>query len=282
MFEAKIIEDSMSPEGVRLTTMQLRYPRVILAEVNTHRMFSRSSSSTRAIPLAKAIEDVKKDPFVPSYWGKNQAGMQAKEPLSKDDAEVSRMIWMANMYAVIKNVELLNRIGLHKQLAGRLLEPYMWTHTVVTGTSDAFSNFFWLRDHEDAQPEIRDLARLMKAVYVASTPTNLSNEDWHLPYVTAVEKTVFPIDDLIKRSVARCARVSYKKHDNSDPSQEDDHRLYAQLIEHQPIHASPAEHIARPDHIYCGEWAHRDLHGNLRGWIQFRKTLPMEYVTDVV
>jgi len=59
-----------------------------------------------------------------------------------------------------------------------------------------------------------------------------------------------------------------------------------------PIHASPAEHIATPDTTFDPleqdftlpeRWANPDKSGNLGlGWIQFRKTLPNESVAPIL
>ena len=87
---AKIIADSISETGERLTTVQVKFHRYILSEVNTHRVFSRNYSSSRAIPISKLIEQVRKDPAMPVYWGKNKAGMQAEQKLSGDDLELTK------------------------------------------------------------------------------------------------------------------------------------------------------------------------------------------------
>ena len=62
---AKVVEDSISEAGKRITTLQLRMPKFILAEFNTHRVFSRSTASSRAIPTAKLIEMVRTNPLIP-------------------------------------------------------------------------------------------------------------------------------------------------------------------------------------------------------------------------
>jgi hypothetical protein len=54
----KILADSISPDGVRLTTLEVVMPRIVLAEFNTHRMLSRNSASSRAIPIEKMIRMV--------------------------------------------------------------------------------------------------------------------------------------------------------------------------------------------------------------------------------
>ena len=63
--EAKIVADSIYKQGQRLTTFTVVFPRFILAELNTHRMLSRNSASSRARPFQAMLNDVRKDPFVP-------------------------------------------------------------------------------------------------------------------------------------------------------------------------------------------------------------------------
>ena len=65
MIKAEIIADSLSPQGHRLTTFICVFPRIVLAEFNTHRMLSRNSASSRAIPFNKMLEMVKTNPFIP-------------------------------------------------------------------------------------------------------------------------------------------------------------------------------------------------------------------------
>lgn len=299
--EAKIIADSISPEGKRLTTMQLRYPRFIHAEFMTHRMFSRNASSSRAIPVKKMIEDLRRDPAMPIHWGSNKPGMQAGEQLDPDSVGTCQSIWLDARDDAIRKAEWLMKNGLHKQIANRILEP--WAHINVVVTATEWSNFFALRRHEDAQPEIKALADAMWDAMEQSEPTLLQPGQWHLPYADReedfakarihlmtgritrdipmyaerVEKVLLPL------SVARCARVSYLTHDGRQTTVEEDLQLYDRLLGAQPLHASPAEHQATPDkavmHNGLGEvimWDAENLHGNLTGWVQLRKTLPGE------
>lgn len=282
--EAKVIEWSIGPEGQELITMQLKYQRFIHAEFMTHRMFSRNASSSRAIPVNKMIDNILNDPAIPVAWKRNIPGMQGGDPLSKDDAEACRMLWIAQCRNTVKTVRNMVGLGLAKEVANRMLEPWQHIHVVCTGTRAAYNNFFWLRDHEDAQPEIQALARAMKAAQAWNTEEKnirlLGLNEWHLPYILPVERSEFPVDLLRKLSVARCARVSYLKHDNSAPSVADDLALYERLINRDQIHASPAEHIATPDNMFGTEdkfWGNPHLHGNIEGWIQYRKTLPNEF-----
>lgn len=306
---AQIIADSISPDGIRLTTMQLRYPRFIHAEFMTHRVFSRNASSSRAIPVTKMIEDLRRDPAMPVYWGSNKPGMQAGEELSDDDTdpqwrglsakEGAKALWATAMENSIASVEELIKLGLHKQIANRILEP--WAHINVVVTATDWANFFALRRHPDAQPEIKALADTMHLAMDYSKPTLLNPGNWHLPYIQAKDyealsihpKTLWQdepdsIEILRKVSVARCARVSYLTHDGRQTSIEEDLALYERLVGSQPQHASPAEHQATPDIktepqddcYLCEEWKRPELHGNFRGWVQYRKTLSGENISD--
>lgn len=283
---AKVIADSISPDKIRITSLQLRYQRFIHAEFLTHRMFSRNSSSTRTIPLSKQIEAVLTDPAMPTYWGANQAGMQAEAELDPKQRQLAHSIWLQARDSAVFRVRQLEELGLHKQLAGRLLEPWSYINTIVTATS--FDNFFDLRCHPAAQPEMQELAFIIKYAIEASTPVFLPIGSWHLPYINEVAEqhadayvaTSKPdldeIDILLRMSAARCARVSYAKHDGQYPSVEEDLTLYNRLVGSKPCHASPCEHQATPDVKPPGlyqEYDNPQLHGNFYGWIQHRKLI---------
>ncbi len=225
-YGAKVIKDSISPAGVRITTIEVSFPRIVLAELNTHRMLSKSSASSRAIPVEKMIANAMEDPFIPIYWGKNQKGMAASEQLSADDQADVELLWLrARDYAVrfAKALALKPPHGfdVHKQIANRLLEPFLFHTVIVTATE--WSNFFALRRHPAAHPEIRRAADLMWEAREASRPTPLNHGDWHLPYLNAEEKhellarpEVWGKDiweELCLISSGRSARVSYLTHD---------------------------------------------------------------------
>jgi len=281
MIEAKIIEDSVSETGHRITTLQVKFQRFILPEFNTHRVFSRNFSSSRAIPTNKLLEQVAKDPAMPIHWGRNIPGMQAKEELPHNDAYVAQVRWReAAQKASTIAAEML-KIGLHKQVVNRIIEPFLWANGIVTSTE--WENWDSLRYHEDAQPEIYELARCIKVARDNSTPKLLKEGEWHLPYISESERndSFFKIpanrNMLQKISAARCCRVSYLKHDGTVPDINDDLALFQRLAGAVPLHASPLEHQATPDSLYCldsGEhlaWNNFHLHGNLQGWIQHRK-----------
>lgn len=284
---AKIIANSVSLEGIELTTMQLRYPKFIHGEFLTHRQFSRNASSSRAIPVERMIEDIQRDPAMPVFWGKNQSGMQAREELSPILCAEARSLWRLSMMNAIAEAKHMHNLGAHKQIVNRLLEPFMHINVVVTGTANAYNNFYALRRHQDAQPEIQALANAMWDAQNSSVPTLRVLNEWHLPYVNDEEIKMLNISASIKISVARCARVSYLTHDGRSPNIEEDLKLYERLVGSTPLHASPAEHQATPDEVYSYNvfskkivsWLNQNQHGNFRGWRQYRKMLPNECVS---
>lgn len=273
---AKVIADSVSEDGVRLTTMQLCYPRFIHGEFMTHRMFSRNAMSSRAVPVEKMIEQVNNNPAAPIHWGANQAGMVADEEIR--DASIGEAIWWIAADTMTNLAERMNRAGLHKQVVNRILEPFQVMHTVVTATE--WDNFFALRLHNDAQPEIYELARVMQQAMEESSPQGHTEEQWHMPYIQHGERMA--LHDAIKCSVARCARVSYLNHDQSQPSIEKDLKLYQMLYDSK--HLSPFEHQAKPIHptwLLLEEETgitHMDKNGyswsgNFKGWAQYRNLI---------
>lgn len=276
---AKIIEDSVA-NNIRITTMELEFPRFILPQFNTHRMFSRNAASSRAIPVIRNIQSVTDNPAMPIHWGKNKPGMQAREEL---DNLSGIGWWEGAVDSAIYCAEMLANEGYHKQIVNRLLEPFLHTKVVVTATE--WDNFFKLRLHDDAQPEIQALAKAMKAAMDNSTPNVLQYKDWHLPYIREEEYREYDAAILTKASVARCARVSYNKHDGSQPDIKADIELHDKLL--KAGHMSPFEHQAAPMQLCydingcanAGEWNDGTTHmtsdgdlwsNNFRGWIQHR------------
>lgn len=288
-----IIADSISPEGIRLTTFQLRYWRGIHAELMTHRAFSRNAGSSRARPSKAIIEQVASDPWGPLHWGKNEPGMQANAELDGWELTNTQGAWKQSAKFAAEMAQHMVQNNAHKQIVNRLLEPFTYIDVVVTATD--FANWYALRDHEDAQPEIRRLAELMKRAHLESIPKLLQPGGWHLPYITEQDwadatyrsiNMIGALSLLKKASAARCARVSYKLFNGDTANFGADLELFDRLLVSQPLHASPAEHQATPD-IYkkhnwrTGEsphWVNPQLHGNFRGWNQHRKMLPNEYV----
>ncbi|MGL6289277.1 MAG: FAD-dependent thymidylate synthase [Silanimonas sp.] len=262
----KIIADSISLRGDRVTTMQVRFPRFILAEVNTHRVLSRNYRSSRAVPVTKMIQEVRESPFVPLEFSRNKPGMQGGEALTGSDHEFARRAWIQASVGAAYYAESLASSGVHKQYANRVLEPFLYVDGVITATE--WDNLFALRCHPDAQPEFQELAVMMRDAMAASDPVVRSG-DWHLPYISAHERVSLSHAAACRTSAARCAWVSYKPF---DPGEESDYakaeRTFSKLMS-TPMHASPMEHVCYP--------TYRDgAKGNLRGWSQWRHDLERE------
>lgn len=266
MISAKIILDSISPYGDRLTTMEVVMPRIILAEFNTHRKFSRNSASSRAVSVKKKIEEVRDNPFIPITWGKNQKGMQSTESLNELDANCAREYWNFSRQEAIKQAYHLEELGVHKQFINRLLEPFLW-HTVLVSSTE-WDNFFIQRCSPLAEPHMEMVANAMKVCLTKSTPILIDSESWHLPFIvwpsTNEYLSNYPSNkESIKVSAARCARVSYQKH-GSDSSWEDDLRIGQSLLNANPPHWSPFEHTAKVSRFA------KHIKGNFTGWEQAR------------
>ena len=282
--EVKVIADSISDSGDRITTVQLKYWRAIHGEFMTHRVFSRNASSSRAVPVMKMIAQVLKDPARPIHWGQNRPGMQAKDELGGWRLRVAKGLWRASGVVAAGVAWAMVKVGLHKQVANRILEPWQYIHTVVTSTE--WDNFFELRIDSDAQPEIKELAEEIKRALDSSVPAKLVAGEWHLPYVTEEDRAYvksFAADEedywnILKNiSAARCCRVSYVKHNGKRANVTEDLSLCDKLIGARPLHASPFEHQATPDRYFdeytYTPWGSPELHGNLVGWIQNRKLI---------
>lgn len=292
---AKILKYSIAPSGIKLVTFELEYPRFILAELNTHCMLSKNTASSRAIPINKIIDLITENPVMPIFWGKNKPGMSADEEISPDKIEQAKQVWLELRDQAIDAARKFEELGLHKQIANRVLEPWVTVKTVVTGTE--LANLFWLRCHSAAQPEFRALAKDMHEALKLATPTILLDGEWHLPYVESVrgedgklkyfneQGNEITLDQARVLSASCCAQVSYRKLDSSLDKAED---IYSKLIESVPVHASPVEHQATPINFAqvtkeTKGITHMDKNGmlwggKLRGWVCFRHLLDNESV----
>jgi len=297
---AKVICDSISESGVRLTTMVLEYPRIIHSEVMTHRMFSRNASSSRAIPIEKQIERVENNPFIPKEWGSNKRGMQAGEQILDYQIKDAVKTWTYAKDVMVTAVGSLMYSNVHKQLANRLLEPFSHIQVVVTATE--WDNFFLQRLDKNAQPEIQELARVMKEAMDNSIPFKMPLTAWHCPFIEAKDwdevefyirregqetwddMSEVALQHIIKISVARCARVSYGLNERGWGDIEKDLALYDMLLTNN--HWSPFEHQATPMKYWLSPYAvghalgvtHVDndqflWSGNFKGWIQNRQLI---------
>ncbi len=267
---AKIISDSISASKCRMTTFVLEFPRFILPELATHRVFSKNTASSRAIPVEKMIQKVLTDPAIPVSWGKNQKGMSASEDLSPQEQIEAKEKWLKARDSAVKSAQALNKLGLHKQIVNRTIENFMNVKVILTGTE--FDNFFNLRCHSDAQPEIQVLAKEMKYAIDNNCPIirNIDSfstwDNFHLPFVSDEELLDRSESNMFKNlihSVARSARVSYDKVEGGLSSFDNDLRVFKQLGESSPRHASPFEHIGLVED-------NDNFYYNLRGWSSLR------------
>ena len=255
--EAKVIADSQTPPGYRLTTLEVRYPFYIHGEVMTHRVFSRNAQSARAIPFSKYMKDLMEDEWYPIFM-KNQSGMAASDYLSGQPLLDAKAFWEIGKEEAIKSATTLYNLDIHKQIANRIVQPFSKITAIISATE--WNNFFRLRIHPDAQQEMQELARAIRDEMAKSTPSILGIRDWHLPYITKEEKENFSIQVLKKLSTARCARVSYLNHGGTKDTSLD-LELHDRLWSSK--HLSPFEHIATP-------WDTEKALSNFRGWRQYR------------
>lgn len=281
LISATVLADSISPEGVRITTLELVYPRFIHAEVMTHRVFSRNASSSRAIPWKRMRQMLLDHPAVPASWRLNQPGMQGYEVAPIATALEAEGLVIGLMMQAIDVCDKLETLNIHKQSINRYIEPWQHIKTVMTGVW--WDNWTGLRNHHAADPTIEPLAKAIDAARAASTPRELAVGEWHLPYISDEERGTHDVDTLQKVSVARCARTSYNSNvDGKRSTVEKDIELHDMLLVAQPIHASPAEHQATPDFLNVrGKYTNPHRHGNLYGWQQYRKFLANETMDKV-
>lgn len=279
MIEVKVVADSRNAQTQdRLTTFLLTYPRYIHAELMTHRVFSRNAASSRAIPVVKFRQDVVDNPVMPSHWGSNQPGMQAGEELQNiledwiwpstgenvTQREFAKRTWLAARDLALGAHVALEKAGLHKQIANRIIEP--WFHIQVLVSATEYENWFGLRCHKDAHPDIQALADAMLEFYVTREPVVKPPGDWHLPFGDQEIPSGMSVEDVCKVCTARAARVSYKTFEG-EINFAKDIELHDRLK--SSGHWSPFEHVAQA--AKHGIWS-----GNFRGWRQYRKSFQAE------
>ena len=264
--EAKVIADSISPEGDRLTTLECTFHRFILSEFNTHRAFTRNSASSRAIPVTKTMAQVTLDPAIPVVFRREQPGMSGGEVL--DFQEELQRSWALDAQRAAERADYYVQKGVHKSIVNRILEPYMW-HTVVVSATD-YDNFFIQRMSQSSQPEMVSLAYRMSEALDASVPQRVDIGGWHLPYVLEDELFHYTLAEQQALSVARVAGVSYNRLGKTRELQKD-FDLYQRLRNANPPHWSPFEHVATPVHPNMIRTA------NFKGWQQLRQILEEDY-----
>ncbi len=274
MFKAKMLKYSVHSEDEtrELLTIEMTFPRPVLSEWNTHRSQSRNSASSRAIPVKKMINDVENNPFIPIHIGKAQKGMQAYEEVSAENKEEVLKIINNLRYKAIEAANKMLELGVHKQVANRYLEPWMWVTVIGTGSLEGWANFWNLRRSEEAEPHICKIAEMSFEEYKSATPQILRPGEWHLPLIGFEGDEFLTIDEKIRVSTGRCARVSYLTHDGKrDVSA--DIELHDKLLADK--HFSPFEHVVQAANFFDMK---NKYNGNLGpGWIQYRKTIQGEF-----
>lgn len=273
---ATVVADSVNDMGNRLTTFNLVFPRQILPEVLTHRVASRNTASSRAIPVRMSIESVVKSPFIPIKWGMNKAGMQATEELPPYLVPQAIIDHLQGRDWAVETAKRMNDLGLHKQIVNRYLEPWAWCQMVFTTTS--FDHMIALRDSAMAEPHFQYLAQQMVSARSRSVPKRLECGEWHLPFITPEDATQLNMDDLKRVSTARCAAVSYVRQ-NERSGYEKEFSLCDRLI--AGGHWSPLEHLATP--MSDGDYYFNPKQeGNFSGWKQYRKLFKSEFKPDTL
>lgn len=308
--KATIIQDSInSYTKTRIITYELEYPRFIHAEVMTHKMLAKNAASSRAIPVAKTIEQVTSNPAHPVFWGKNQPGMQSVEELDDSIKEDVQYLWKSASQMACTYAKCMEENGAHKQIVNRILEPFVMMKIVITGTE--WNNFFWLRNHKDAQPEFKDLAAKMQKAKDESKPFVLLDGEWHVPYINRERYTLgngesdiiysigaddadgvqdLTTNEALMLSSSLCAQTSYRK---ADDTLEKAVSIYKRLVESEPVHASPFEHQGMCKNISTAnllasllrfkkptkgithiDFDHNWWSGNLKHFIQYRQLIP--------
>lgn len=279
-FSAKVLADSVNVCGNRLTTWEVTYPRIIHSEMLRHRIMSRNAASSRAVPIERFIGAVIETPFIPLHIGAAQGGMQAFNEVD----ETTRKMLVNDIadcrFGMTALAEYLSKRGVHKQVANRYLEPFLFITEIISTTS--FRHFELLRDHPMAEPHIQIVARMMSQTRSESIPELLQVGQWHLPLIYEEDKHL-SLEDQKKVSVARCARVSYVRQ-NEIKDYADDFALHDRLVGSDPKHASPTEHQATPEVKNLGAlgdplWVPLKS-GNFLGWKQYRKEIIGEFIPD--
>ena len=307
--KATCLLHSVAPEGVPMVTFEIEYPRIILAEINTHRMLAKSSASSRAIPFEKMTKQLIGRPV---RFGKANKGMQDTgedhdgKVIIRDYEMGGQAAWEFAKESAVEISEAFYEAGFAKQVYNRLTEPFQMIKTVISGTE--LANFFWLRYHESADPTFAELARCMYEALMASTPQQLMPGEWHLPYIITKrneygdieywldESTRISEEDALIASAARCAAVSFR---NIDYGMEKCREVFErQLVGGDRKHGSALEHQAKAMDKFSDEheyevniaqypdtWEYGVTHmdkdyqlwsGPYRDWIQHRKLIEGE------
>ena len=292
---AHIVAHSKHPQTNReIITFEGNFHRFLTAEVNTHRVISKNGQSSRAVPLASAIQYILDDTAMPVYWGQNQRGMVADNQIEDSKIEKAKRVWLNARDSMIEHARELEALGVHKQLTNRLIENFSYQRAVFTATT--YDNLFWLRLHKDAQPEFQPFVQEMYDAVIASTPRILQIGEWHTPYFRdgywSPDMDV-PLEEALKISGSCCAQVSYRKLDDSLDKANlvfDNLHLFDEDDEVRR-HSSPVEHQATPidytlENPVVPGVTHLNVKdgtlssANFEDFIQYRQLIPNQSCTN--
>ncbi len=264
---AEVIADSINEFGFRMLTYRCVLPRIVLAELNTHRMLTRNLASSRAIKFSRMVEGIQNKPFVPIDWMKEHTGMQGTEFFDVNQADRLERTWLTGRDSAIDFATMLTQAGLTKQLCNRILEPFQYVTAIVSGTE--WENFFALRAHPAAEIHIMDLAYKMLKAANESEPRSLLPGEWHLPMGDDIDegkcseialefydqllladdyRWAYEIYPEMQRNIAagRLARTSYTTLEEVPrKSFSEDIKLALRLQTAKPGHWSPMEHLGQ-------------------------------------
>lgn len=267
-YKAEILADSIGPNGARLTTMKVTYPRFVHAEHLRHRSQSFSVESSRARPFHLKLREVLDYPVVPLNFGAKQTGMVAGKDIGGWKTRLARQAWLKSRYFACAGAWLIDKLGVHKSIPNRIIEPWAWVTVICTATE--WENFFNLRVAPDAQDEIREIATMMKALYKNSAPRVLQAGEWHLPFISEDERDLPAAPDVSAGRVAKeSSYVSDTSRESWDTSLDRSYRLSG------GSHWSPFEHQGKAQRACV-----RTQSGNFIGFDQYRKDFPGEAVKE--
>lgn len=315
-FNVEILAHSKNGTGDELITFGVTFPRIILAEFNTHRMFSKNTSSSRAIPISRYIEAVNEYPFIPIAWQKSHRGMQGTDYLGESDTEKAVNAWLHARDRAISSAKALGeRLDVTKQLANRILEPFMWVSMIVTTSREGLDNFFNLRcprymykgsdvfytksdakawypelesysemdwmkiNLSEAEIHIQKLAEMMLDKVNLSDPVKLEDNEWHIPNLNNLTN-MYPglkVIDYAKIATVEAARTSYTIIDQNPLPLDRIMKIYEDLSKADPMHASPFEHCARAMDTYESK-KFGNKSRNLTGFMQFRHLIEEDLI----
>ena len=279
MIYVKVIADSKHDRH-RLTTIEYGLPTYLLAELNTHRVFSRNARSARATPPKRLLEEIYSTPAIP-VWGSEQPGLRAGDCTDEQQRRAT-VTWLRARDCAANAAEDLLCNNIHKQCANRIIAPFTWTRGVISSTE--WDNFLELRCSHTAEPNMQIFAMEVARALENSAPVERHHEEWHIPYIYGDEYDM-ELDVKLKISVARCARVCTGSRDGGINA---DIALYSKLLKDK--HFSPFEHQARAPALMEKYNIARNTfnaiingkpiitpYRNFTGWIQYRSGVEKKF-----